>query len=524
MSFARSQTIAISGKITDENQRNVYGAIVRLKNLKLTDTTDAEGNYSFNVAKVKSINLPSNYEKPFFKGNFLIFTVSKSNEPVEIKTFDCRGKCVYEYNNKIMALGQYKIIPFPAYFSSQMYICRINIGKSISTYIKKVPSVASLERINYKQKTANLSKITAAVDTLLISRAGYLYKKYPIDSYTGIYNVTLTVSVTISFDLDTYQGIDYPMTITVKDPYANSATVDAIATTKLYPTPDTIKLNQIPGSPGAYEKPVYFAVRSTKPGKDTIRTHDNDSIFVFYKAAAPLTNVVTSNAVWKAMTPSIRPSVSIYLGLRNPININAEDRNITDTSITIHLASKKDTVGFDVVLKLLPGAFGAYSGAVGASLTQSVPGKVIAVRPPIDTLTTIYQSPALNTPVISSAFEGTALLWKATNVMILPDSLGTGYHGTSSKMKITAENDHIVANSMNVNIKSKKDPTGIILPLNVDPDTSFIFSGVVGFTLGTSSSASKLISVSGKDTVTISYYDMIMVPPETVSVSVTWQP
>jgi hypothetical protein len=157
-------------------------------------------------------------------------------------------------------------------------------------------------------------------------------------------------------------------------------------------------------------------------------------------------------------------------------------------------------------------------------LTTSTPGKVIAVRPPIDTLTTVYQSPALHYPIVSSAAQGTALLWKCTDVSIMPDSLGTGYHGTSSKMKISLDNDHIVANSVTVNVKSKKDPTGISVPLAVNADTSFVFDGTVGFTLGASSAANGTISVAGSDTVTLSYYDPIMVPPETDSIKVTWNP
>jgi hypothetical protein len=208
--------------------------------------------------------------------------------------------------------------------------------------------------------------------------------------------------------------------------------------------------------------------------------------------------------------------------LKLPININADDRNITDTSITIHLSSHKDTVGINVVLHALAGSPGSYTGSVYPSLTTSTPGKVIAVRPPIDTLTTSYLSPAYSKPVVSSAAQGTALLWKCNEVSMLPDSLGTGYHGTTSKMKISMENDHILASSVAINVKSKKDPTGISVPLAVNADTTWLFRGSVGFTLGTSSAASGTISVAGSDTVTITYIDAIMA--ESDSMKVTWNP
>jgi hypothetical protein len=523
VSFTAAQTAAITGKITDNNGRSVSGAIVKLKALKLTDTTDTAGNYVFGASKAGSLQPSPASAAPFFSGKFLTFTVARSNDPVTIETFDCRGRCVAAFSEKALAAGTYKTMPFPAGYSSQMYFCRVTVGNTESRLMKN-PLISGSGRAVSGAQKARFAKVAAAVDTLLINRAGYVYTKYAIDSYTGTFNVTLTVAVSVSPDVDAYQGIESPMIVTAKDPYATSTTVDAIVISKLYPAPDTLKLAKDASYPGVYSGQVCFTVRSTKPGKDTIRTKDNDSITVTYHAASPLTTVATAKAVWNAMTPSVRPSTSIYLGLKSPITVNADDRNITDPSITVHIASHKDTVGFNVVLPAVPGSSGSYSGFVGASLTQSVAGKVLAVRPPIDTLTTIYQSPALYTPVISDANQGTALLWKATDVTIMPDSLGTGYHGTSSKINLLVENDHIIATSLNVNVKSKKDPAGISVSMAVRPDTSFYFTGSVGFTLGASSAANKTISVSGNDTVTISYNDMIMAPPVTDSVKVTWQP
>jgi hypothetical protein len=524
-SFAMGQAVNITGTITDENGKKVYGAVVKLKSLKLSTVTDTAGNYAFTVAGVAAGKTSPAYSMPFFSGNLLTFTVARDNDRVTIETFDCLGRCVCAVRDRAMAAGTYKTIPFPEGFSSQMYICRVTVGNTVSRLMKS-PLIASSNGAGYlatHPQHAYFAKQAAAVDTLLISRSGYAYAKQPIASYTGTYAVTLTVALSVSLDIDYYQGISYPMYITAKDPYATTRTVSAIIISAAFPVPDTVKLTQVDSFPGMYEDSVFFSVRPVTKGTDSIHTFDQDSITVSYHGAAPLTSVSTAKAEWVAVPPSVRPSVSIYLGLRLPININADDRNITDSAISIHLASHKDTVGINVVLHALSGSPGDYTGSVGASLTQSTPGKVIAVRPPIDTLTTIYQSPALSYPVISSALQGTALLWKCNQASIMPDSLGTGYHGTSSKMKISMEDDHIVANSVTVNVKSKKDPVGISVPLAVT-DTSFIFGGTVGFTQGASNPTALTISVAGSDTVTIWYFDPIVAPPETVSVQTTWNP
>jgi hypothetical protein len=322
--------------------------------------------------------------------------------------------------------------------------------------------------------------------------------------------------------MDSYQGIEWPMSVTVWDLPVTTPTVSATVASTTYPTPISLSLTRDTGNAGSYSGTIGFTVSKVTTLKDSVRVKDNDTVTVSYIKAG--TTAATGKSVWSAIPPDVTPSVSIYLGLKLPININADDRNITDSTISIHLASHKDTVGINVILHALPGSPGSYSGFVYPSLTTSTPFKVIAVRPPIDTLTTIYQSPALSNPVISDAKKGTALLWKCNEVSISADSLGTGYHGTASKMKLSMENDHVVATSVTVNVKSKKDPTGISVPLPVNADTTWKFGASVGFTTGTSSAANSTISVAGSDTITITYDDMIMAPPETLHVHTTWNP
>jgi hypothetical protein len=523
VSFAGAQVVNITGTLTDDNSRKVANAIVKLKKLQMVDTTDANGVFSFIRSSAGKLHSSSIAAKPFFSGKFLTFTVASSNDRVSIETFDCRGRCVSAIRNRVMAAGTYRTNPLPEGYSTQMYFCRVSIGNSVAT-LRSSPLVSEKAAGSGAAPLSYFAKQAAAVDTLIITHAGYAYKKSAIDSYSGNYPITLTVDMSVRFDLDSYQGIADPMNIDVNDPYATANTVDVILSTSVYHVKDTVKIPKVAGKPGNYSASVYFTIKSAKTGNDTIRTKDNDSITATYKPSAPLTTVSTSVAIWNALQPSVRPAVSIYLGLKNPITVNAEDRNITDPSITLHIASKKDTVGFDLVIPQVPGSQGSYSGPVGATLTTSVAGKILAVRPPDDTLTTRYQSPATFSPVVSSAAQGTALLWKANTVNILPDSLGTGYHGTNSKMGIYMENDHIVATTLNVKVTSKKDPTGITIPMTVDKDTSWIFHGSVGFTTGASSATNAKISVAGSDTVTVSYYDAVMIPAETRTQYATWNP
>jgi hypothetical protein len=527
VSFVPGQDVNITGTITDINSMKVSGASVKLKNLGLRTVTDTAGYFVLVKSGAGAIKTTPACIMPFFSGNFLNFTVAKNNDRVLIETFDCKGRFICTTLDRTMPAGTYKTLPFPAGVSSQIYLCRVTIGNAVSRIVKTPLTGKSIEKgsamhLSKQSTPVHLAKDAAAVDTLIISRPGYAGQRKGLDSYEGNFPITLAWAISVVTDMDVYQSIDGPMTVTVWDLAVSDPTISATVASTTYPTPVNLSLSKDSGNAGSYSGNIGFNVSKVTTLGDTVRVKDNDTVTVSYSKGG--NSAASAKAVWTALAPSVRPSVSIYLGLRLPITINAEDRNITDTSISIHLASHKDTVGINVVLHGVSGSPGWYSAAVHPSLTTSTPGKLIAVRPPVDTLTTIYQSPALNHPIISSALEGTALLWKCNQVAIMPDSLGTGYHGTTSKMKITMENDHIVADSVNVTVKSKKDSAGITVPLAVSTDTSFIFRANVGFTLGASSATTSTISVEGSDTVTISYYDPIMVPPETDSMKVSWQP
>lgn len=48
--YLQAQTIALNGKITDQSGKAVTGAIVKLKSVNLSDTTDAAGAYSLTAS------------------------------------------------------------------------------------------------------------------------------------------------------------------------------------------------------------------------------------------------------------------------------------------------------------------------------------------------------------------------------------------------------------------------------------------------------------------------------------------
>lgn len=318
--------------------------------------------------------------------------------------------------------------------------------------------------------------------------------------------------ITVALDNTSYEGISSPMIITVTDPNVLSQTITVNVMSTSYSTAFPVTLTLSASISGQYIGNVHFSVSTAMTIKDTVHVKDGDTITVSYTNPAVLNSAATQKAQWTAIRPIlVGASASIWMGLKDKMTINVTDHNVTTRTVTVHLSSHKDPTGIDVALLPNLSVESEYSGQVSASLTQSVAGSVIAVQPLLDTLTLSYTDPAISTPI-----AGQHLQWQATSVSILTDS--GSYHGTTGGMSIYLTNDHTNAASLIVNVISKKAGDTIPVTLTAVPVTPWIFTGLVGFTLGTKTAT--MVSVRDSDQVTVLYFDNIMT--ETKSISVGW--
>jgi hypothetical protein len=315
---------------------------------------------------------------------------------------------------------------------------------------------------------------------------------------------------TIALDQGSYQSIAMPMIITVTDLDKTAPTVDVKITTTSYTSP-VYKTLKATGNFGEYSGKVYFTIN---PPDSQIRVKHQDVVTVSYIDDVPVGTVATTTTTWTGIVGSAQPNASIGMGLKQPMTINANDADVTDATLTVHVWSQLgDPAGIDLVLPMLADQQGSFSGQFRYSTIASVPGTTLKVNKMGDTLYVSYHD---------AAPEGTVkqwFTWIGTSATVAADSFV--YHGTSSKMKISVTEDDIEDDSIVVNVKSKKgDTTGINVTLKLDPQKAFNYIGEVGFTMGGSDSTAGAIAVKDSDEVTISFMDLN--PAETQTTSVTW--
>lgn len=199
--------IAISGTVKDASTlAGIQGATVRLANANKSAQTDATGAYSITGTSTSVLNQAAGLLiwKPSLCGNTLCFGVAENGLRVTVEVYTMSGRIVRSVLDRTMTKGNYRINPFSAGISPQLYFIKVRIAGSVT--MLKMPlafgrgAPAALRKLDNADALRFLTKTTATLDTLTASAAGYKIGLTAIDSYTGTFNFTLDK---VSFDLAT---------------------------------------------------------------------------------------------------------------------------------------------------------------------------------------------------------------------------------------------------------------------------------------------------------------------------------
>lgn len=182
-----------------------------------------------------------------------------------------------------------------------------------------------------------------------------------------------------------------------------------------------------------------------------------------------------------------------YTGSTDTASISLEDANLTVSAVNITVKSSSDSTGTSISLA---GSNGQYSGIVGFSKVSSGSGK-IKVKDG-DAITAVYND-ANPVGVRSCAATWNDFAMSPTGVVTFDQS---NYFGLTQSSQITLVDSDLTGTTVNVNVKSSSDTTGITISLTGSSGT---YAGTVGFTSGTSGSGK--IKVADGNTITVTYSD-----------------
>ncbi|HEX2958270.1 MAG TPA: hypothetical protein VHO70_15655 [Chitinispirillaceae bacterium] len=193
---------ALSGTVVDKDSVGIKGAVIMLVKANLSDTSGDNGAWDINVpSAVQPILRKQQLPQPVLIGNLLNFVVSGESELVRIRVYSINGRFLYDVVNSRLSAGFYRINPIRESFGSGMYSVLLQVGTVMNSFrLLSMNSMTAGSGLVYKcatdrQMPGQLEKRTVVIDTLKVSKAGYIPLSVPVTSYDAVLRVVLEVFV-----------------------------------------------------------------------------------------------------------------------------------------------------------------------------------------------------------------------------------------------------------------------------------------------------------------------------------------
>lgn len=182
-----AQTVNLQGVVSNSKGEPIANAIVTAVKLKMSDTTGADGRFSFastSTRKVLSILPPSTNIS--LKNNVLQFALSTPS-PMKVQIFNLKGSLLRQEMKQNAATGTYSLDLSNFYQSANVLLVKAAIGNSEETFrcMPLSDGGYALHRSNIVTTNSNSQRFTAVdevVDTLIVTATGYRTKSVAITS------------------------------------------------------------------------------------------------------------------------------------------------------------------------------------------------------------------------------------------------------------------------------------------------------------------------------------------------------
>lgn len=203
-----AETVSLYGTVLKPDGTPLKKCIVSLRKLKMKDTTDSDGNYSFNSttnAAVLKDNAPQKQSGVSFTSTKLSYTISHSGS-LCLSLLDLKGQKLHSWKSGTLSGGSH-IFPLseviPNSFGKGMYIIQLQTNHELQTFqclktgngVRIIPKSGDVS--TFRELDGALSKTTATVDTIDFKATDYISKSFTISSYVmHCKDVTLEKKVT----------------------------------------------------------------------------------------------------------------------------------------------------------------------------------------------------------------------------------------------------------------------------------------------------------------------------------------
>jgi hypothetical protein len=190
-----TQTINLSGTVSNQSGKPISGAIVTLVRQTLTATTGTNGTYALSRTTAVDISpiLPGTDDISISKGMVSLSLTKPAR--VRVEMFDISGHSLAKVLNPNASAGEYRFDILTTPRASRIMVINVVIGQRASTF-RYLPLPGSKSTVPSSAASSTgegrvLVSAATIVDTLKVSKTNYVSKATPITSYSGVVNISL---------------------------------------------------------------------------------------------------------------------------------------------------------------------------------------------------------------------------------------------------------------------------------------------------------------------------------------------
>lgn len=187
----------LSGTVKDGAGASIEGATVQLAIADKTTTTDASGNWQFDLpSSIKMKRVQNGAFSVAVQNGMLAINTHEPDLHVKVSLYQLDGTLIDCVIDQKIASGQHTINPIRQSLSQKIVLIKADIGGAVTYF--KLPVMAGMAgHIGSVSKGDNktsghLAKMSAVIDTIKVTKSGYQAAALAIESYTsGPHNIVL---------------------------------------------------------------------------------------------------------------------------------------------------------------------------------------------------------------------------------------------------------------------------------------------------------------------------------------------
>jgi hypothetical protein len=201
IAVSAAQSVNLTGTISNQNGKPISGAIVTLARQTLKDTTGSNGIYAIaSPTPVTTAPILPESEKSTITNGFLSISLTKPTS-IRIELYAINGHLLTRVHHRNAPAGDYRFNLAAKRHSAQTVIITLSIGERASTF-RYLPLPGSRHSVSFGAAepfghVQVLISAPVAVDSIKVSKSGYLAKSMPITSYQGTINITLDTAAAL---------------------------------------------------------------------------------------------------------------------------------------------------------------------------------------------------------------------------------------------------------------------------------------------------------------------------------------